>query len=85
MKPSEFRGLIREMGRIPAERSTTYQKVRIFESENNHRDLLDEINDPANASVPIKTSFISKSTASAIFTASRKTRRTDRHAPGFEP
>jgi len=47
MKPSEFRALIREMGRIPAERSTTYQKVRVFESENNYRDLLDEVNDPA--------------------------------------
>ena len=47
MKPSEFRGLIREMGRIPAERSTTYQKVRVFETENNHRDLLDEVKDPA--------------------------------------
>ncbi|MSP38519.1 MAG: 7,8-didemethyl-8-hydroxy-5-deazariboflavin synthase subunit CofH [Deltaproteobacteria bacterium] len=47
MKPSEFRGLIREMGRIPAERSTTYQKVRVFETESRHRDLLDEVNDPA--------------------------------------
>jgi 7,8-didemethyl-8-hydroxy-5-deazariboflavin synthase CofH subunit len=47
MKPSEFRSLIREMGRIPAERSTTYQKVRVFETESHHRDLLDEVNDPA--------------------------------------
>jgi FO synthase subunit 2 len=47
MKPSQFRGMIREMGRIPAERSTTYQKVRVFETEENHRDLLDEINDPS--------------------------------------
>jgi len=46
MKPSQFRGLIREMSRIPAERSTTYQKIRVFETEENHRDLLDEINDP---------------------------------------
>jgi 7,8-didemethyl-8-hydroxy-5-deazariboflavin synthase CofH subunit len=46
MKPSQFRGMIREMGRIPAERSTTYQKVRVFETEDNHRDLLDEVNDP---------------------------------------
>src|SRR5438093_1277679 len=43
MKPSQFRGLIREMGRIPAERSTTYQKIRVFESEDHHRDLLDEV------------------------------------------
>jgi FO synthase subunit 2 len=47
MKPSQFRGLIREMGRIPAERSTTYQKIRVFESEDHHRDLLDEVNDAA--------------------------------------
>jgi 7,8-didemethyl-8-hydroxy-5-deazariboflavin synthase CofH subunit len=47
MKPSRFRALIREMGRIPAERSTTYQKIRVFESEDHHRDLLDEVNDPA--------------------------------------
>ena len=33
MKPSEFRSLIRQMSRIPAERSTTYQKVRVFETE----------------------------------------------------
>lgn len=47
MKPSRFRDMIREMGRIPAERSTTYQKVRVFESEQQHRDLLDEVNDPS--------------------------------------
>jgi 7,8-didemethyl-8-hydroxy-5-deazariboflavin synthase CofH subunit len=47
MKPSQFRGLIRDMARIPAERSTTYKKIRVFESENDHRDLLDEVNDPA--------------------------------------
>jgi 7,8-didemethyl-8-hydroxy-5-deazariboflavin synthase CofH subunit len=47
MKPSQFRGLIRDMARIPAERSTTYQRIRVFESELDHRDLLDEVNDPA--------------------------------------
>jgi FO synthase subunit 2 len=47
MKPSQFRGLIRDMARIPAERSTTYQRIRVFESEDDHRDLLDEVNDPA--------------------------------------
>jgi len=47
MKPSQFRGLIRDMARIPAERSTTYQRIRVFETENDHRDLLDEVNDPA--------------------------------------
>ncbi|HTN71907.1 MAG TPA: 5-amino-6-(D-ribitylamino)uracil--L-tyrosine 4-hydroxyphenyl transferase CofH [Methylomirabilota bacterium] len=47
MKPSQFRSLIREMGRIPAERSTTYQKVKVFESEENPVDLLDEVDNPA--------------------------------------
>ena len=47
MKPSQFRALIRDMARIPAERSTTYNKIRVFESEDDHRDLLDEVNDPA--------------------------------------
>jgi FO synthase subunit 2 len=47
MKPSQFRGMVREMGRIPAERSTTYQKIRVFETEDNHRDLLDDVNDPS--------------------------------------
>jgi CofH subfamily radical SAM domain protein len=46
MKPSQFRGMIREMSRIPAERSTTYEKIRVFESEAQYRDLLDEVNDP---------------------------------------
>ena len=40
MKPSQFRASIREMGRIPAERSTTYHKIRVFESEENPVDLL---------------------------------------------
>ena len=48
MKPSQFRSLIREMGRIPAERSTTYHKIRVFESEDNPVDLLDAIDDSAS-------------------------------------
>jgi len=47
MKPSQFRSLIRDMGRIPAERSTTYKKIRVFETESEQRDLLDEVDDPA--------------------------------------
>ena len=47
MKPSQFRNLIREMGRIPAERSTTYQKMKIFETEDHAVDLLDHVNDAA--------------------------------------
>src|SRR6516225_1056780 len=48
MKPSQFRDLIREMGRIPAERSTTYRKIRVFDGEDNPVDLLDEIEDPTS-------------------------------------
>jgi FO synthase subunit 2 len=47
MKPSQFRGLIRQMGRIPAERSTTYRDIRVFETENGSVDLLDQVNDPS--------------------------------------
>jgi FO synthase subunit 2 len=47
MKPSQFRGLIREMGRIPAERSTTYKDLKIFDSEERGADRLDEVQDPA--------------------------------------
>lgn len=46
MKPSQFRNMIREMGRIPAERSTTYNRIRIFETEENPVDLLDRVDNP---------------------------------------
>ncbi|HEX9444425.1 MAG TPA: 5-amino-6-(D-ribitylamino)uracil--L-tyrosine 4-hydroxyphenyl transferase CofH [Candidatus Binatia bacterium] len=46
MKPAEFRNLIREMGRFPAERSTTYSKVKVFETEENPVDLLDQVENP---------------------------------------
>jgi len=54
MKPSQFRGMIREMGRIPANDRRLTKKVRVFESEAQHRDLLDEVNDPAQRFGPIK-------------------------------
>ena len=47
MKPSQFRDLIRQMGRIPAERSTTYKDIRVFETENGSVDLLDQVDDPS--------------------------------------
>jgi 7,8-didemethyl-8-hydroxy-5-deazariboflavin synthase CofH subunit len=47
MKPSQFRSLIREMGRIPAERSTTYLKMKVFETEDHPVDFLDQVNDAA--------------------------------------
>jgi len=46
MKPSQFRSLIREMGRIPGERSTTYKKIRVFETEDGPVDLLDQVDNP---------------------------------------
>jgi len=47
MKPAQFRALIWEMGRIPAERSTTYQILRVFESENHAPDRLDQVDNAA--------------------------------------
>jgi 7,8-didemethyl-8-hydroxy-5-deazariboflavin synthase CofH subunit len=47
MKPSHLRRLIREMGRIPAERTTTYQKIKVFDTDENPVDLLDQVNNPA--------------------------------------
>lgn len=46
MKPYQFRDLIREMGRIPGERSTTYKRVRVFETEETPVDLLDQVQNP---------------------------------------
>jgi len=46
MKPSQLRALIREMGRVPAERSTTYKKLRVLDSEEIPPDPLDEVEDP---------------------------------------
>jgi 7,8-didemethyl-8-hydroxy-5-deazariboflavin synthase CofH subunit len=47
MKPSQFRSLIRQTGRIPAERSTTYRDIRVCETENGPVDLLDQVNNPS--------------------------------------
>jgi FO synthase subunit 2 len=46
MKPSQFRSLIRELGRIPAQRSTTYDQIRVFENEENPHELLDQVDNP---------------------------------------
>jgi 7,8-didemethyl-8-hydroxy-5-deazariboflavin synthase CofH subunit len=48
MKPSQFRNLIGEMGRVAAERSTTYDKIRPFASADKPADPLDEIDNPAD-------------------------------------
>ncbi len=46
MKPAQFRNLIRDMARIPAERSTTYDRIRVFSSEDHPPDVLDEVDNP---------------------------------------
>jgi FO synthase subunit 2 len=45
LRPKEIRRMIREVGRIPAERNTTYSKLRIFDKEEEADDGLDEITD----------------------------------------
>ncbi len=45
IKPKDIRRLAREIGRIPAERSTAYKILRTFENENEHVDALDEVED----------------------------------------
>lgn len=46
MKPSQFRSLIRELGRVPAQRSTTYERIRVFDTEENPLELLDQVDNP---------------------------------------
>ena len=45
MRPSEFRQLIREAGRIPAERYTTYKTRRVFSDTDQELDPLDLVGD----------------------------------------
>jgi FO synthase subunit 2 len=45
IKPKEIRRLAKEIGRVPAERSTSYKILRTFEDENEHVDALDEVED----------------------------------------
>ena len=45
IRPKEIRRLAREIGRIPAERSTSYKILRTFETEDDHIDALDELDD----------------------------------------
>jgi len=46
MRPAQFRALIREMGRTPAERSTTYENIRLFDTEDRSAHPLDAVDDP---------------------------------------
>jgi 7,8-didemethyl-8-hydroxy-5-deazariboflavin synthase CofH subunit len=45
VRPSEFRKMIRDAGRVPAERHTTYQLRKVFEDGEDPIELLDEVTD----------------------------------------
>ena len=45
LKPKEIRHLIRGVGRIPAERDTTYRKIKRFDTEPAESEALDGVND----------------------------------------
>lgn len=45
VKPKTIRRLVREVGRIPAERNTTYQILKKFENESESTDVLDNLED----------------------------------------
>jgi FO synthase subunit 2 len=43
--PGELRRLIRDLGRVPAQRNTTYRLLRIYDASDEDADPLDEIDD----------------------------------------
>jgi FO synthase subunit 2 len=43
--PAELRRLIRDLGRVPAQRSTTYRVLRIYDTTDEDTDPLDDIDD----------------------------------------
>jgi FO synthase subunit 2 len=45
LRPKEIRRLVKEIGRVPAERDTTYNILRKFDNENEVEDELDKITD----------------------------------------
>ena len=45
LRPKEIRQMIREVNRIPAERNTNYEKIRIYDKEDKHEDELDKVHD----------------------------------------
>ena len=47
IRPKEIRRLVREIGRIPAERNTNYKILRKFDSNDEPDDELDKISDPS--------------------------------------
>lgn len=46
MPPAALRRLIRTLGRVPAQRSTTYQRLRLYDDVGEEEDPLDRIDDP---------------------------------------
>ena len=47
IKPKEIRRLVREIGRIPAERNTNYKILKKFDNNDEPDDELDKISDPS--------------------------------------
>ena len=45
LRPKEIRHLVRDIGRIPAERNTTYQILKTFENEPETTETLDQVSD----------------------------------------
>ena len=45
LRPKEIRRMIREIGRVPAERNTNYEKLHIFEKEEEQEEGLDKVTD----------------------------------------
>lgn len=45
LKPKEIRGIVKEIGRVPAERNTQYKILRKFNNENDIEDELDKVAD----------------------------------------
>ena len=44
--PAELRRLIRDLGRLPAQRTTTYRLLRVYDGQDGEQDALDRIDDP---------------------------------------
>jgi 7,8-didemethyl-8-hydroxy-5-deazariboflavin synthase CofH subunit len=55
MPPAALRRLIRELGRIPAQRSTTYQILRLYDTMGEEEGPLDRIDDPEARFGPYQT------------------------------
>lgn len=55
MRPAALRRLIRKLGRIPAQRSTTYQILYLYDTMDEKGDPLDRIHDPETRFGPYQT------------------------------